>query len=251
MAATPQPSDLRSESLLIAIATYNEIDNLPRLVEAIRQYVPQVNLLIIDDNSPDGTGRWVDETRQDDPRLHVIHRSGKLGLGSATVCGMEWAIKQGYPWLATMDADFSHAPEHLPDLIEALRVDESRDVAIGSRYVPGGQISGWPWTRRWMSRWVNRYARLMLGLPVRDCSGAFRIYRVQKLRELPPDSIECQGYAYLEEILWRLKKRNTNFCEVPIHFRDRTAGQTKINSKEAVDALFQLMRFGFQNWFGR
>lgn len=236
---------------LIGIATYNEIENLPRLVEELLSVVDGADILIVDDNSPDGTGRWCDEFGQHEPRLHVLHRSGKLGLGSATVCAMDYAIEQGYEILLTMDADFSHPPETAPQLIRELAVNPDLDVAIGSRYIPGGQISGWPWTRRVMSRWVNRYARILLRLRVRDCSGAFRAYRVAVLAALPPSAIECQGYAYLEELLWRLQRKGARFRELPIHFRDRTAGTTKINWREALAALVQLFRFGLRTWIGR
>lgn len=238
--------------LLVVVATYNEIENLPELIEAILMRLPQSDILVIDDGSPDGTGKWVDIRKATEPRLACIHREGKLGLGSATVAGMNYAIESGYEWMITMDADFSHSPEDLPKLFRMIKDERDNiDVAIGSRYVKGGEISGWPLRRRVMSRCVNTYARLCLSLPVRDCSGAFRAYRVAVLESLPPAAIRSRGYAYLEEILWRLKRNGAQFVETPIHFRDRTRGHTKINWKEAVAALYHILRFGISNWFGR
>lgn len=237
------------------VATYNEIENLPDLVEAIEQQLPAADVLVIDDGSPDGTGEWCDSRAEQDARLTCIHREGKQGLGSATVLGMKVAIEQRYDILITMDADFSHHPEHLPELLgplginnhdKAVRTKTNVDVVIGSRYVAGGQISGWPWRRKWMSRWMNRYARLTMGLATRDNTGAFRAYRVDVLRRMDPDRVESAGYAYLEEVLCRLKHLGATFAEVPIHFRDRTRGETKINWKEAITALRTIPQLGWK-----
>ena len=170
-----------STTTLIVIATYNEIENLPLLTEEIFRCAPEVELLVIDDNSPDGTGRWCDERAAADPRFHVLHRAGKLGLGTALVAGMEYALAQGYGFALVMDADFSHHPKYLPDFLSGMDGGGERppvDVLIGSRYVPGGGVEGWPWRRWWMSRAINGYARLLLGLTPRDCSGGFRCYRL-------------------------------------------------------------------------
>jgi len=231
--------------LLVVIATYDEIDNLPRLVEALHAAVPWADLLVIDDGSPDGTGRWADERSASDRQLTVIHRPRKSGLGSATLRGFREGIDRGYDLVATIDADFSHPPERLAALVETLERNPACDVAIGSRYVAGGGIEGWPWRRRWMSRWVNRYARWWLRLPVRDCSGAFRVYRAERLAALPPEAVRAKGYAYLEEILFRLKRRGARFVEVPFVFRDRTAGRTKIDAREAIAALLTIGRLGW------
>ncbi|MEZ6109285.1 MAG: polyprenol monophosphomannose synthase [Pirellulaceae bacterium] len=230
--------------LLVLVATYNEIENLPSLIDAILAAVPSADVLVIDDGSPDGTGVWCDQRCAVEPRLSVVHRTGKLGLGSATIRGMREAIDRGYRLVATMDADFSHPPDRLPDLIEPLRGESKTDVVVGSRYVPGGRIEGWPWTRRWMSRWINRFARWVLWLPVRDCSGAFRVYRTELLERLPPESLRAQGYAYLEEILFRLVRTGARIREVPFVFRDRIKGQTKINWREAVAALWTIVKLG-------
>lgn len=232
---------------LVAVATYNERENLPSLVDAILDAAPGADVLIVDDNSPDGTGAWADERAAAEPRLSVIHRPGKLGLGSATFEAMRHAIAHGYRVIATMDADWSHPPDRLPALIALL---EEADVVIGSRYCRGGRIEGWPLRRRVASRLVNAAARVLLRLPVADASGAFRAYRVEALRDLDFDTMRGQGYAYLEEILWRLKRRGARFAESPITFIDRVAGRSKINAAEARAAIALLFRLGAAEWFG-
>ena len=172
------------EKALVAIATYNELENIPSLVDALQRELPTADVLVIDDNSPDGTGRWCDQRAGDDSRFRVIHRSGKLGLGSATIAGFEHAIEYGYDLVATMDADWSHDPAALPSLIFALA--QSRDIAIGSRYCPGGRIKGWPLSRRLVSAVMNRLSRTLLRFPVADSSGAFRVYRVSALQQHRP-----------------------------------------------------------------
>jgi dolichol-phosphate mannosyltransferase len=236
--------------MLVVVATYNEIENLPRLVDDIFDVAPNVEVLVIDDNSPDGTGDWCEGRMVDDQRFHCIHRAGKLGLGTATIEGFQFAIDNGYDTVLTMDADFSHPPRFINSLFEGVnRQDSPVDVTIGSRYVKGGGIEGWPWKRRWMSRWVNRFARLMLGLKARDCSGAFRCYRTEILQQLDFDAIRSRGYSYLEEILWSLKQVGAQFEESPFIFVDRQHGQTKINTREAVTALWIIFRLGIKNWF--
>lgn len=232
---------------LIAIATYNERENLPSLVDAIHQHVPQADVLVVDDNSPDGTGRWCGQRAAEDPRLSVIHRAGKLGLGTAAFAAFRYAVDHGYQVVATLDADWSHPPDRLPELLASL---DRVDVGIGSRYCPGGGVEGWPLRRRLASRVLNATARRVLRLPVRDCSGAFRAYRVARLAEVDFDQMLTSGYAYLEELLWRLKENGTTFAEVPFTFRDRRAGQSKINGREAAAAVAVLARLGAQQWLG-
>ena len=237
-------------STLVVVATYNEIENLPRLTDEIFRYAPDVDLLVIDDNSPDGTGRWCDERARTDGRVHVIHRPAKLGLGTATIAAFRYAIERGYRFVLVMDADFSHHPRYLPALRAAIdQADETGavDVAIGSRYVPGGGVEGWPAGRRLMSRAINVYARGVLGLPVRDCSGAFRCYRTEVLKRIDLDAIRSRGYAYLEEILWHLRRAGARFREVPIVFVDRQQGRSKITVWEALGAVWNLLRLGLRN----
>ena len=230
---------MTSPRTLAVLATYNEIETLPDLVDEIHRVLPAADVLVIDDNSPDGTGNWCDERAAVEPRLHCLHRAGKLGLGSATIAGMNWALERSYEVVITMDADWSHDPSHLPEL---LRATEATDVAIGSRYCAGGAIEGWSLSRRVMSRWMNRLSRLMLRLPVRDSSGAFRAYRASALRKIDLATIHATGYSYLEEILWQLHRAGATFAEVPITFHERRAGTSKISFAEAAAKLSTLFR---------
>ncbi len=235
---------------LVTVATYNERENLPLLVEAVFEQLPAAEMLVVDDGSPDGTGQWCDEFGRGDPRLRCLHRSGKLGLGTAIVAAMRYAVEHGYDYMLNMDADFSHHPRYLPAIVAAMDPpdDEPADVVIGSRYVAGGGVEGWPLKRRLMSAAVNLYARTLLGLRPRDCSGGYRCYRVDLLRRLDADAIISRGYSFQEEVLWRLKRLGARFREVPIVFADRQRGTSKINGREAWAALWILFRLGVKNW---
>lgn len=247
MPKSPTESEVRTERTLVTIATYNEIENLPLLVDAIWEVAPQVDVLVIDDNSPDGTGRWCEERKKTEPRLFALHRKGKLGLGTATIAGMQYALEHDYDLVLNMDADFSHHPRYIPALLAGM--DEA-DVTIGSRYVPGGGVKDWPLKRRLMSWGVNTYARALLGLRPRDCSGAYRCFRTDLLRKVNFEAIKSRGYSFQEEILWHLKRAGARFTESPILFADREKGQSKINSHEAVNALWIIFRLGIKNWLG-
>ena len=232
---------------LVAIATYNEIENLPRLVGAIRKHLPDVLILVIDDHSPDGTGQWCLEHKSNNPCFDCIIRSGKLGLGTAVLAAMQYAMANEYDFLINMDADFSHPPEQLPELLNAMMPEI--DVAIGSRYVAGGKIKGWPLYRRLMSRAVNGFARIWLGLPTRDNSGAFRCYRVATLhrilaQHISQKQIRSKGYSFFEEILFLLHRGGAKMVEIPITFTDRKFGKSKINLREAVKAIGIIFRLG-------
>src|SRR4029079_6091948 len=185
-----------SSRLLVTVATYNEIENLPRLVEAIWEVASQADVLVIDDNSPDGTGRWCDEKAASESRLKCVHRTGKLGLGTATIAGMLYAIEHGYDLVLNIDGDFTHTPRYISRLLAGM---EQADVSIGSRYCAGGGTKDWPLARRMMSWGVNTYARCLLGLKPRDTSGAFRCYRVSLLKQLDFAAIRSRGYSFQEE----------------------------------------------------
>lgn len=227
--------------LLVTLCTYNERDNLPALIPEIWRYAPAAEILVIDDNSPDGTGMLADEWAARDSRIHVLHRPGKLGLGTATLAGFRHAIDHDYTFVLNLDADFSHHPRHIPALLECM---ERVDVAIGSRYVPGGGVTGWGLRRKFMSRGINGYARLFLRLTTRDNSGAFRCYRVARLRELDLAAVISRGYAFQEEILYRCRRIGCTFAETPITFDDRRHGQSKINVREVLAALLIIPRLG-------
>ncbi len=238
---------------LVSIATYNEIDNLPRLVDEILLHAPDVDILVVDDNSPDGTGDWCDEQSRTNPRLHCLHRECKLGLGTATIAAMQYALRQGYGQMVNMDADFSHHPKYLPAILAGMedRGHSRVDCMIGSRYVPGGGVEGWPLRRRLMSRAVNLYARWLLGLSPRDCSGAFRCYSTRLLARIDFEAVRSRGYSFQEEILWHLKRLGCRFGETPITFVDRLQGQSKINLREALAAVGIIFVLGMRNWVGR
>jgi len=234
-------------TLLVSLCTYNEAENLPLLVPRILDAVPQAHVLVVDDNSPDGTGKIADEMAAQDPRVKVLHRTGKLGLGTATLAAFQFAADQGYEFVLNLDADFSHPPETIPEL---LKLAAGADVVIGSRYVPGGRIEGWGLKRHFMSRGVNFYSRLLLRLPTRDCSGAFRCYRVSLLKKLDWSKIRGKGYAFQEEILYRCRRVGGRFKETPIQFVDRRYGSSKINMREAMIALWVILRLGIENLRG-
>jgi len=228
---------------VVAIATYNELENLPALVDEIERVLPAADLLIVDDNSPDGTGRWCEDRARTDPRLKCLHRPDKQGLGSATIAAMRYALENAYDVILTMDADWSHDPLSLPDLARAV---ETADVAIGSRYCSGGAIDGWPLHRRLASRAMNGLTQLTLRLPLHDTSGAFRAYRTAALRKIDLAGVHAAGYAYLEEILLHLHRAGATFAEVPITFRERRAGKSKITLREAAAKLGMLFRLTFR-----
>ena len=238
------------ERILVSIATYNEMENLPDLVQNLQQVLPDADLLIVDDNSPDGTGDWIAQQASSNGQIVGIHRPHKMGLGSATMAALRYAVEQDYTFVVALDGDGSHDPKYIPSMLELIRGtgDSPPDIVIGSRYVPGGSTLGWPLHRRVMSRAVNGFARVMLGLPVRDCSGAFRCTRVELLRRVDLESIGSRGYSLFEELLWRFKQASARFEEIPIVFTNRTRGQSKINTREAVSAMWMLVRLGMRNW---
>jgi dolichol-phosphate mannosyltransferase len=235
--------------LLISLATYNEAGNLRPLVESIREHAPAADVLVIDDNSPDGTGELADELKADLPGVHVIHRAGKLGLGTAVLEAMDFAVRHGYDYILNMDADFSHPPRFIPALVAGMR---DHDVMIGSRYIPGGEVEGqFNLKRKFMSTGINWYARLLLGLKTKDNSGSFRCYRVSKLAEIDLGRVRSRGYSFMEEILFWCRQVGCRFGETPIRFENRRAGVTKINKAEAVSALKTLLGLGVDRVLGR
>lgn len=222
---------------LVGLATFNELKNLPGLVVRIHAELPAADVLVVDDNSPDGTGDWCRKFASANTWFTCVVREGKLGLGSALALLMRTAVERGATHLVTMDADWSHSPEHLPALIAAA---QTADVVIGSRYCPGGAIEGWPWHRRLMSRTVNFLSRVILGIPMGDFSGNYRVYDCQLLAKVPWGELHCDGYAFIEEVLWHLKAAGATFAEVPITFVDRQAGESKISLREMAGAVRML-----------
>jgi len=234
---------------LLAIATYNERENIRALVEAILALgIPDLDILIVDDNSPDGTGALADQLAAEHPEVSVVHRESKLGLGTAHVAAMRLADDRAYDFFATMDADFSHHPRHLPDI---LANKESRDLVLGSRYVPGGGVRNWGPMRRFMSWGANAYVRTVLGLRPRDCSGAFRCYRVDMLRRIDLAAVVARGYAFQEEIVYRVQLLGGRIAEVPILFEDRRSGQTKMSLREILGLFATVLRLRWLRLRGR
>jgi dolichol-phosphate mannosyltransferase len=238
------PNHVHSPRLLVTLCTFNERENLAELIPEIRLLVPAADILVIDDNSPDGTSELVLQMGKADSQVQVLTRAGKLGLGSAIREGLRQGCDRGYDFVLTMDADFSHPTRFIPDLIAAM--DEA-DVVIGSRYVKGGKIVGWSRARKVMSRLINVYVRLLLGLRNRDNSGNFRCYRASKLKLIPWEKSVAKGYAFLEELLFRCKLAGCRFAEVPITFEERRHGSSKINWREAVGAVWTLFRVRVQS----
>ncbi len=227
---------------LIIIPTYNEVENLPLLLTEIFSYAPQTDVLVVDDNSPDGTGELAETIRQQDSRLHVLHRPGKLGLGTAYIAGFHYALAHGYDAAFEMDADFSHDPCHLPAFLAAI---EQADVVIGSRYIPGGSTPGWSALRRLISGSGNIFARFMLGLQVRDCTGGFRCYRRNVLEHLDLDTIQSRGYAFQVELTYRAVERGFKVVEIPITFLDRRLGTSKMSGTIVIEAFTYVLRTRF------
>lgn len=233
--------------LLISLATYNEAGNLAALVAEVHKVVPAADVLVIDDNSPDGTGRIADQLAAADPRVRVLHRPGKLGLGTATLAAMTYAMDHGYDFLQNMDADFSHAPRYLPDLVAGMA---DHDVMIGSRYVAGGGTENWPAVRKVISRSVNSLVRFLFRMPVKDASGAFRCYRVATLRAANLERTRSRGYSFQQEVLFRCRQAGARLGEVPIVFENRRAGASKVNKAEAVRSISMILYLGLRNFLG-
>lgn len=244
-----KPSEGLAPRVVVALATYNEAGNIEPLITGIRQFAPDASVVVIDDNSPDGTGKIADELAGRLKDVEVIHRPGKLGLGTATLEAMDYAIRNKFDYLLTMDADFSHPPRFIPALLAGMA---DHDVMIGSRYVPGGGVEGeFNLKRKIMSTGINMYARTFLGLKSRDNSGAFRCYRVSKLAQIDFSRVRSRGYSFQEEILFWCKQVGCRFGETPILFENRRSGTSKINSREAVAALWIIFRIGVARLVGR
>lgn len=227
---------------LIIIPTYNELENLRPLLTEIFSYVPETHVLIVDDNSPDGTGKLADEIQNENPQVQVLHRSGKLGLGTAYIAGFKYAVEHEYDAAFEMDADFSHNPRYLPAFLTAI---EHADLVIGSRYIPGGDTPNWSLVRRFISSGGNIFARFMLRIPVQDCTAGFRCYRTTVLRSIDLDSIQSQGYAFQVELAYRVMLQNFKIVETPIIFVDRRVGKSKMSRKIVIEAFIYVLRTRF------
>jgi dolichol-phosphate mannosyltransferase len=233
---------------LVCIPTYDEAATIAAIVARARAAVPEAHVLIADDASPDGTGAIADALAATDPLVHVLHRAGKEGLGAAYLAAFAWGLQRGYDALVEMDADGSHRPEQLPALLAAL---ERADVAIGSRWIPGGAVQGWPLRRRLISRAGSLYARLALGIGQHDATSGFRAYRAAALRRLGPEAVRSQGYSFQIEMLWRAELAGLRVAEVPIAFADRELGTSKMSGRIVVEAVLRVSGWGLAGLGGR
>jgi len=233
------PADLSGAGALVIIPTYDERDNLPRLIAAVHEVVPQVHVLVVDDNSPDGTGQLADEIAARDPRVHTLHRAGKMGLGTAYIAGFRWALERDYRFVFEMDADFSHQPKYLPELLAATA---DADLVLGCRYIPGGGTEDWTWFRRFVSKGGNLYARTVMGLPFRDLTGGFKCFRRSVLETIDLSAVASKGYAFQIELTYRTHLAGFRIAEVPIVFPDRRVGQSKMSGRIVREAMINVVK---------
>jgi dolichol-phosphate mannosyltransferase len=233
------------ERVLVIVPTYNERENLPLIAARLRAALPEAHLLVADDCSPDGTGEIADGLAAGDDHVHVLHRPGKQGLGAAYIAGFRWGLAQGFDVLVEMDADGSHRPEELPKLLDALA--DGADLVIGSRWVPGGKVMNWPASRELLSRGANTYARIMLGMPVRDATAGFRAYRAATLEKVGLDDVMSQGYCFQVDLTLRTIRQGLRVAEVPITFVDRIVGASKMSRAVVLEALWRVTAWGLSS----
>ena len=238
-----------AERALVIIPTYNERDNLPRIVPQILAQDPRLHVLVVDDNSPDGSGQLADELAAADPRVHAIHRGGKLGLGTAYVAGFKWALQQGFDYAFEMDADFSHDPKHLPEFLAAI---SGADVVIGCRYLERRvTVVNWPMSRLLLSYFANVYARWVTGLQLWDSTGGFKCYRRAVLEAIDLDDIRSNGYSFQIESSFRAWRKGFRLREIPILFTDRMEGTSKMSRGIVYEAVWMVWRLRWRALWGR
>jgi dolichol-phosphate mannosyltransferase len=226
---------------LVVIPTYNEADNIELILDRVRASVPSADVLVVDDNSPDGTGELADKVADHDDGVQVLHRGVKTGLGAAYLAGFVWGLDRAYDVLIQMDADGSHLPEQLPRLLDSL---PGADVVLGSRWVPGGRVVNWPRRRLWLSRGGNAYARMALGIPLRDATGGFRAFRSTTLRGIDLDGVSSQGYCFQVDLARRTLDAGFRVVEVPITFVEREYGESKMSGEIVREALVKVTAWG-------
>jgi dolichol-phosphate mannosyltransferase len=240
-----------TSTTVVIIPTYNERENVERIVARVRVATPDVDVLIVDDNSPDGTGAIADGLAAADPAVSVVHRAGKDGLGAAYKAGFAWGLERGYTTLVEMDADGSHAPEELPALLAA---SDGADVVLGSRWVPGGSVVNWPAHRKAISRTGSSYARVVLGIPVKDITGGYRVFSADALDRIRLDSVHSHGYGFQVDMLWHAYTEGLRIVEVPITFTERVYGTSKMSTGIVVEAMIRVTGWGLRGLparFGR
>ncbi|MDP9028554.1 MAG: polyprenol monophosphomannose synthase, partial [Actinomycetota bacterium] len=237
-----------TESTVVVLPTYNERENLAGMVQRLRNSVPDAQLLIVDDGSPDGTGELADEIAASDPAVQVVHRSSKEGLGAAYLAGFAWALERGFDVIVESDVDGSHQPEQLPALLAAL---DGHDMVVGSRWVRGGEIVNWPLSRRVISIGGSFYARTLLRLSERDVTGGFRVFRAEALRTIGLGRIDSLGYCFQIEVLWRAERAGLRIAEVPITFIERVNGVSKMTGNIAGEAMLRVTVWGLHEFADR
>jgi dolichol-phosphate mannosyltransferase len=237
-----------SERILVIIPTYNERTNVSLIVPAVLEQDPRLHVLVVDDSSPDGTGELADELAAADSRVHVLHRSAKQGLGRAYIAGFRWALERGYDLICEMDADFSHDPKFLPELLRAAR---EADLVIGSRYKQGVNVINWPISRLLLSLGANEYARRITGLPLTDSTGGFKCFRRAVLEAIDLDAVRSNGYAFQIEMSFRAWKKGFRLAEIPIVFTDRVEGQSKMSKRIVREAIWMVWWLRLRGLAGR
>jgi dolichol-phosphate mannosyltransferase len=242
-ASTPE-----NQRVLVIIPTYNERENIERITTRVLESVPSANVLVVDDGSPDGTGKIADELAGNDRRVHVMHRTEKAGLGAAYIAGFEWGLDAGYDVLVEMDADGSHAPEQLPRLLAAL---SRADLVLGSRWVPGGTVVNWPRSREFLSRGGNLYTRLALGVDLKDATGGYRAYKREVLEAIDYTATASQGYCFQVDLAWRTLRAGFRVVEVPITFAERERGESKMSGSIVREALWRVTEWGAEHRGGQ
>lgn len=233
---------------LIIFPTYNEMENIERIIDAVLGQDASIEVLVVDDNSPDGTGLIVDKLAAANKRIHILHREKKEGLGRAYIAGFKWAIERNYDFIFEMDADFSHGPEYITDFLKAI---EESDLVIGSRYISGVNVINWPMGRLLLSYFANVYTRIITGLPVRDATGGFKCFRRQALEAIPLDSIKSNGYIFQIEVSLRIWKKGMRLKEIPIVFVDRRLGASKMSKKIVREAIWKVWYLRLMSILGR
>jgi dolichol-phosphate mannosyltransferase len=233
---------------LVVIPTYNEADNLPQLLPTVLKLGDHFNVLVVDDGSPDGTGKLVKEMQKTEPRIHLIERPGKMGLGTAYVAGFKYAIANGFDFVFEMDADFSHDPNDLPRLLEKA---ENYDLVIGSRYFQGVNVVNWPMKRLLLSYFANVYTRVITGMPVRDATGGYKCFRRQVLESIDLDLIHSNGYSFQIEMNFKTWRKGFRMCEIPIIFADRRIGVSKMSKHIVYEAVWMVWRLKIKSLFER
>ncbi|HWR82280.1 MAG TPA: polyprenol monophosphomannose synthase [Candidatus Deferrimicrobium sp.] len=237
-----------TQRVLVIFPTYNERDNIEKIVHAVLPMDARVHVLVVDDNSPDGTGDIADRLAQEESKVHVLHRAKKEGLGQAYIAGFKWAIERKYDYIFEMDADFSHGPEYIRDFLREIK---QHDLVIGSRYISGVNVINWPISRLLLSYFANVYTRLVTGLPLRDATGGFKCFRREVLETIDLDGVHSTGYSFQIEISMRAWKRGFRIKEIPIIFVDRRAGHSKMSKKIVREAVWMVWWLRLKALFGR